>query len=84
MSAWKAARIAGQSSRMNQIKQRSDSKFDWWEGYYDIEDGKCYFCRSKRGRKTTGYLKMSGAILVCNADTCKEAYVKEKKFQSTY
>jgi len=83
MPAWKAARNDGQSSQMGQIKQRSDPKHSFWDCPYNIDDGICYFCRSKEGRKTTGYLKMTGPVLVCQKCKGKRLYKSEKIYQNS-
>lgn len=85
MPAWKAARVAGQSSRMGQIKERSDPKFGfqktWWEEHYSVDSGLCFFCHKKAAGRRVGSLKMIGPVLFCRG--CEKKYRSEKAFQET-
>ena len=83
ISAWKAARNSGQTSRQSQIKERTkitEKDAAAWVGDYKFEDEKCFFCRSKKKLRTS-YLCVTGAIWFC--PKCADKVEKEKAYERT-
>jgi hypothetical protein len=55
-----------------------------YAGYYNFDDGRCFFCRRKKRGMRTAYLTVTGKVWWCGKEKCnKDRLEQEKLYEKT-